>query len=145
MVEAAPRLDRRADDDELGAALGRDARDFLAEAPRPRADDLAPHRDAVRARHRGRRLQSLLQALELPVEVCIQRQLALEDGRGHEDDARAAIGRELAGEVERMLGLLAIEQRHDDGAIGDRARPACEAARAAVQEAYVRQLHRISW
>ena len=32
-VEAAPRLDRRADDDELGAALGRDPRDLLAELP----------------------------------------------------------------------------------------------------------------
>jgi hypothetical protein len=51
MVEATAGLDRRADDDELGPALGGDAGDLLAEAPRPCAHDLPPHADAVRARH----------------------------------------------------------------------------------------------
>jgi hypothetical protein len=144
-VEAAPRLDRRADDDELGPALGRDPRDLVAEAPRPRADDLAPHRHAVGARHRGRELEPFLQAHELPVEVRVQRQLALEDGRCHEHEARPTVGGEPAREVERVLGLLPVEQRHDDRAIRDRARPACEAARAAVKSAWVRKLHRMSW
>jgi hypothetical protein len=144
-VEAAPRLDRRADDDELGAALGRDARDLLAETPRPRTHDLASHPDAVRARHRGRRLEPLLEARELPVEVRVERQLALEDGRRHEDDPGATVGGEPAGEVESVLRLLPVEQRHHDGAIGDRPRPACKATGAAVEEVDVRQLHRMSW
>ena len=144
-VEAAPRLDRRANDDELGAALGSDPRDLLAETPRPRADDLPAHRDAVRIRHCGRGLEPLLQAHELAVEVRVQRQLPLEDRRRDEDDACATVGGKPAGEVECVLGLLAIEQRDDDGAIRDRARPACEVARAAVEQVDVRQLHRRSW
>ena len=46
-------------------------------------------RDTVRARDRGRRLEPLLQAHELPVEVRVERQLALED----EPARRARFGR----------------------------------------------------
>ena len=144
-MEAAARLDRRADDDELGAALGRDARDLLSERSGPRANDLPPHRDAVGVRDRGRRVEPLLQSHELTVEVRIQRQLALEDRRRNEDDARPAVGREPASEVERMLGLLPVEQRHHDRAIRDRARPASEAPRAMMEQVEVGQLHRRSW
>ena len=145
MVEAAPRLDRRADDDELRAALGGHARDLLSEAARPGADDLPPHRDAVGRGHRVRGLQPLLEAHQLPVEMRVDRQLTLEDCRRNEDDARAAVGREPAGEVERVLGLLPVEQRHDDRAVRDRARPAREAAGAAAEEMDVGQLHLMSW
>jgi hypothetical protein len=108
-VEAAPRLDRCSHDNELGAALGRDARHLLAEGFGPCADDLPPHRHAVRARDRRRRFEPILQALELSVEVRVDRQLELENGRRHEDDAGAAIGREPAREIERMLSLLSVE------------------------------------
>jgi hypothetical protein len=67
MVKAPTRLDRRADDDELGPPLGGDAGDLLAEAPRPRAHDLPPHADAVRARHGSSGLEPLLQLGDLPV------------------------------------------------------------------------------
>jgi hypothetical protein len=145
LVEAAPRLDRCPHDYELGAALRRDASDVLAEPPRPRADDLAPHSHAVRARHRFRGPEPLLEARQLSVEVRIQRQLQLEHGRSDENDAGAAVGREPAREIERVLGLLAVEQRHDDAAVGDRARPPREAPRTAMEEADVGQLHRKSW
>ena len=72
-MEAAPRLDRRADDDEFRTALRRDARDLLAETSGTRADDLAPHRDAVGARDRSRRLAPPLHIGELPVEMRVQR------------------------------------------------------------------------
>jgi hypothetical protein len=108
-VEAATGLDRRADHDELGATLGSDARDLLAETSGSRANDLPPHRDSVGGRHRGRGLEPLLQAHELSVEVCVDWQLALEHGRRDEDDPGTAVGSEPAGEVERMLRLLAIE------------------------------------
>jgi hypothetical protein len=144
-VEAAPRLDRRAHDDELRAPLGGDARDFLAEAPRPRPDDLPLDADAVGADDRFRRLEPLLEGGEAAVHVRVQRQLPLDDERSHEDDAGAAIGREPAGEIERVLRLVAIEQRHDDAPVPDRARPAREAPGATAQHSDVREPHRMSW
>ena len=113
-MEAAPRLDGCADDDELGAVLRGDARDVLPEAPRPGTDDLAPHADAVGACHGGRRLEPLLQAGQLPVETRVERQLALDDERSDENDACAAVGREAAGEVECVPRELCVEQRDDD-------------------------------
>ena len=144
-MEPAPRVDGRAHDDELRPPLGRDPGHLLAEVSRPRPDHLSPYRDAVRIRHRGRGLEPLFQDLELPVEVRVDRQLALEDGGRHQDDPGAAVGGEPAGQIERVLGLLPVEQRHDDGAIGDRARPAGKAPRATVQDADVGQPHRMSW
>ncbi len=144
-MEAAPRFDGCADHDELGAVLRGDARDVPAEAPRPRADDLLPHADAVRARHRGRGLEPLLQFAELSVEMRVQRQLALDDERDDEDDAGAAVGGEPAGEVERVLRLLPLEQGHDDAPVGDRLGPHREAPRAPPERPDVGQLHLIRW
>jgi hypothetical protein len=141
-VEAAPRLDRRAHDDELGAALGRDAGDFLGQAAGTGAHDLAAHADAVRARHRFRRLEPLLQADELAVEMRVQRKLALEDGRSDQNDAGAAIGGEPAGQIERVLRLLRVQQRYDDAPIGDRPRQARKTLRPAPQQPDVGQPHR---
>jgi hypothetical protein len=137
-MEAPPRLDRRADDHELRAALGRDAGDLLAEAPGPGTDDLVPDGHAVRARDRARGFDPLLQTHELPVEVRIDRQLALEDGGCNEHDPGAPVCCETAGEIERVLRLLPVEQRHDDAAVGNRARPAREASD-------IRPPHRMSW
>ena len=108
-MEAAPGVDRRADDDELGAPLRRHACDVLSEAAGPRADDLPSHRHAVRARDRGRGLEPLLQRGERAVHVRVERQLALDHQRPDDDDARTAVRCEPAGEVERVLRLLAIE------------------------------------
>jgi hypothetical protein len=144
-MESAPRLDGRADDQELRTSLGGDAGHVLAEAARPRTDDLATHADAVGSGHRSRGLEPLLDTHELPVEVCVERQLALEDGGRDEDDSGAAIGGEPAGEVDRVLGLRVVEQGDDDRAIRDRTRPAREATRATVEDVYVRESHRISW
>ena len=143
-MKAAPRLDRRAHDDELGATLRGDAGDFLAEAARPRPDQLAPHADAVRGGHRGCRLEPLLQAAELPVEARIQGQLPLEDGRSDQNDPGTAIGSEAAGQVERVFRLLRVQQRHDDAPVGDGARPTRETPRPAPQQPDVREPHRTS-
>ena len=144
-MEAAPRLDGCAYHDELRAALRGDACNLLAEAAGPCANDLLPDVDAVRAGDRGRELQAFLEVPELPVEMRVQRQLALEDGGRDEDDPSTPVGREPAGEVDRVLRLLPVEQRHDDRAVGDRARPAREAPNAAAQQSEIRQPHRISW
>ena len=118
------------------------ARDVLAEAPGSHADDLAPHADAVGGCNGGRGLEPLLEAHELPVEMRVERQLALEDCRPDEDDSGTPICCETAGEIDCMLGLFLLEQRHDDAAVRDRAR---EAARAALERSDVRELHRNSW
>ena len=144
-MEAATRLDRRAHDDELRAALLRDTRDVLAQAPRPRANDLPPDRDAVGARHRGCGLEPLLQAGDRAVHVCVQRQLALDDERRDEHDPGAAIGSEPAGKVERVLGLLPVEERDDDAPVRDRAGPAREAPRPAPEERDAGAPHRMKW
>ena len=144
-MEAAPRLDRSADDDEFRTALRGDACDLLAEASGTRADDLAPHRDAVGARDRSRTLELLLQARERPVHVGVERQLALDNQRPDEDDARAPVGGEPAGEIERVLRLVLVEQRHDDAPVGDRARPPREMLRAVVQQTDIRKPHFRSW
>ena len=144
-MEAPPRLDRRSHDDELGSTLGGDARNFFAEASGTGAHDLPPDGDAVGGRHLGGAVEPLLQAGERAVHVGVQRQLALDDERPDEDDPGAAVGSEAAGEVERMLGLLLVEQRYHDSAISDRARPARKAPRAPVKDVNVGDPHRISW
>jgi hypothetical protein len=78
-VEAAPRLDRRADDHELRAPLGRDAHNLVPETAGPRADDLPPHRHAVGVGDRGRAFEPLLQLGERAVHMRVERQLALDD------------------------------------------------------------------
>jgi hypothetical protein len=144
-MEAAPRVDRRADDDELRPMLGGDANDVLAKAPRTGAHELATDADPVRASHRGGGFEPLLQAHQLPVEVGVERELPLEDGRRDEDDSRSAIGGKAAREVDCVRGLLPVEQRHEDAPVGDRPAPTPEAARPTTKRPGVRQLHRISW
>jgi hypothetical protein len=142
--EAPARLQRRSDDDELGTTLGGDACDRLAEATRPRAHDLAAHPDAVGRRDRGCELQPLLQLGERAVEMGVQRQLALEDGRSDEHDLRPAIGSEPAGEIERVLGLLPLEQRDHDRPVPDRLRPERDAPHPPPESPDVGPLHRSS-
>jgi hypothetical protein len=144
-AEAAPRLDGGADDDELGTTLCGDARNLYAEAARPCADDLAPHADAVGARHGRRGLEPLPEAGKRAVHAGVQRQLALDRERRDENDPSASVRCEAAGEVERVHGLLPLEQGHDDTAVRDRPRPAREAPGAAVEHPDVGQLHRSSW
>jgi hypothetical protein len=145
ITEPAPRLDGRADDDELRAAFGGNARNVLAEASRSRADDLAPNADAVGARHGRGGLDPLLQSGERAVHVRIERQLALDDERSDEDDLRTTVGGEPAGEVERVLRLLSVEQRHDDASVADRLRPSREPPSTPPECLDVRPSHRISW
>jgi hypothetical protein len=115
-VEAAARLDGRADDDELGAMLGRDASRILAEAPWSRPHDPAPNADAVGVRYGRRRLEPAPQLHQLAVELRVERQLARHDERRDEHDPRAAVGGEPAGQVERVLRLRQVEKRDDDPA-----------------------------
>jgi hypothetical protein len=141
-MEAAAGLHGRTDDDELRAALCRDAGDVLAEASRPRADDFPPHGHAVRGSYGRRGLDPLPERREPAVHVRVQRQLALDDERRDEDDLGPAVRRQTARQIERVLGLLLVEQRHDDAPIRDRARPARQASSPSVEQLDVRPPHR---
>jgi len=123
--------------------VGRD----LGELPPERAlagpYDLPVGRDAVRLGDGGRVRERGAKRLELDVEVRVERQFLRDDERRDEHDVRATVGREAAGEVERMLGLGTAEERNDDAAVPDRRRPPGEAARPAAKSTDVRPLHRI--
>lgn len=142
--EAASRLDRGADDDELGAALVRDARDLFTEQSGAHADDLAPHADAVRPRDRRGRTEPVAQSAQLVVEACVERQLALDEQRSDEHDPRMAVRGEPARELERVFRLLLFEQRHDDRAIAERARAAREPVGTAPEAVEIEASHRTS-
>jgi hypothetical protein len=115
-AEAESGLDRCADDDELRSVLGDDAGELVSERSFTRADDQAADADPVGVGDRRRVVERRLQGPDLVVEVRVERELLGHDERSDEDDARAAVGSEPAREVERVLGLVPAEQRHDDRA-----------------------------
>jgi hypothetical protein len=132
-LEATPRLDRSADDNKLRAALSRHARDFLTEQTGARADDFAPHANAVRRGDRRGRVEPIAERAHLVVKARVERQLPLDEERRDEHDARAAVSCEPAREIERVLRLLPLEQRHGDRPITDRPRPARQPPSAATE------------
>jgi hypothetical protein len=113
-AESEPGLHRRADDDELGPEVVDHRGDFVSERTFSCADDPAAHADPVRVRDRSCLIERRLQRPDLVVEVRVERELLGHHERSDEDDARAAVGGEPAGEVEGVLGLVPAEQRHDD-------------------------------
>jgi len=119
--------------------------ELLAEGTLARADDPADSGDAVRLGDGRRVLERPAERLDLALEVRVERQLLRGDERGDEDHARPAVGGEATGEVERVLGLGAPEERHDDAAVADGGRAPGEAAGRAVECAQVRALHHRSW
>lgn len=96
-----------------------DLRQLAPERAVARADDGAMSAHSVRLGDRGRLRERLAERLDLGVEMGIERQLLRDDERCDEDDMRAPVGREAAGEVERVLGLGAAEDRHDDAAVAE--------------------------
>ena len=56
------------------------------------------------------------------VEARVERQLAVDDEWRDEHYASAPVGGKAAREVERVLRLLPLEQRHDDRPVADRPR-----------------------
>ena len=77
--------------------------------------------------------------------MCIERELLRDDERRDEDDAHAAVRGEPAGEIERVIRLLASEERDDDRAVAHGRGAAREALRAAADGWDVRPAHQRSW
>jgi hypothetical protein len=109
------------------------------------ADDPSVGRDAVRLGDGGSVRECGLERLDLEVEVGVERQLLRHDERSDEHDPRAPVCGEAAGEVERVLGLGAAEQRHDDAPVADGRGPACEPAGLAAERSEARPPHHRSW
>ncbi len=110
-----------------------------------RADDARRRGHAVRLGDRRRVRQRAAEGLRLDVEVGVQRKLLRDDERCDEDDARATVRREAAGEIEGVLGLGAAEERHDDAAVADRRRAPGEPVRPSAECAEVQPAHHRSW
>jgi hypothetical protein len=123
--------------------VARDLRELPPECAVARADYLPMRRDAVRLGDGSRVCERRAECLELEVEVRVEWKLLRDDEWRDEHDVRTAVGREAAGEVERMLRLGAAEERHDDAAIADRGRAPGDAARPPAETTDVRPLHRI--
>jgi hypothetical protein len=125
-VEATAGLDGSADDHELRAVVVGHLGELDAEGALAGTHDLPPHSDAVGLRDRCRVTELLLQLVELASEVRVQRELLIDDEGRDEDDARTAVRREAAGEVESVLGLCAAEERNDDVPVAHGCRSARE-------------------
>jgi len=144
-VEAAPRLDGRAQHDELRAVVPRHLGELPPEGALACADDAPRGGHAVRLGDRRGVRECAAEVFRFGVEVRVQRKLLGDDERRDEHDPRAAVRREAAGEIERMLGLGAAEERHDDAAVPDRRRAPGEAVRLPAERAEVRLAHHRIW
>jgi hypothetical protein len=110
-----------------------------------RADDAPRGGHAVRLGDRRRVRERAAEGLDLGVEVRVQRELLGNDERRDEHDPCAAVRREAAGEIERVLRLGAAEERHDDASVPDRRRAPGEAVRLPAERAEVRLAHHRIW
>lgn len=115
------------------------------EGPLARADDAPRGGHAVRLGDRRRVRERAAEGFRLGVEMRVQRELLGNDERRDEHDARATVRRQAAGEIERVLGLDAAEERHDDAAVPDRRRAPGEAPGLPAERAEVRPAHQRSW
>jgi hypothetical protein len=97
--------------------VGRDLGELAAEGAFAGTNGEAVGADAVGLRERGSPRERLAQRGSLGVEMCVHRQLLRDHERRDEDDVRSPVCGEPTGEVERVLGFLQPEQRHDDAAI----------------------------
>jgi len=119
--------------------------DLPAECSGARAEDSTARADAVGVRDDLRGVEPALQLCGLGAEVRVQRQLAVDQQGRHEHDACATIGGKPAGEIERVHGLVSLEQGDEDAPVPDRLGPAGEAAHSLPYAREVGALHRRSW
>jgi hypothetical protein len=71
----------------------------------------------------------------LTMEVSIERQLPVDEERCQQEDACTTIGGQPASQVERMAGVLVVEQRDEDLAVaaGEAAGCSAQAATASAE------------
>ena len=94
--------------------MPRDAGELEPDGALAGSNDEARRRYPIRLGDRGRRSERSEERFLFAVEMRVERQLPRDDERRHQHDPRAPVGRQAAREIERMLGLVAAEERHDD-------------------------------
>src|SRR6266700_5868956 len=114
MAETALRLDGGAEHDEGGAHVLGGVRDGASELAGPRAHDLSARADPIAFGERPLAAQLDTKNPFLTVEVSIERQLPVDEERRQQEDPCTTIGGKPASQVQRMAGVLLIEQRDDD-------------------------------
>jgi hypothetical protein len=114
MAEAPLRLDCGSHYDEGGAHVLCGIGDRASELPRPGTHDLSVCADPIALGKRPLAVQLDTENLFLTVEVSIERQLPVDEERRQQEDACTTIGGEPASQVERVAGVLLVEQRDDD-------------------------------
>jgi hypothetical protein len=119
--------------------------ELAAEGAVAGTDDPPGRGDAVRLGDGGRVHERSPELLDLVVEVRVERQLLRHNEWSDEDDPRAAVCGEPAGEVESVLRLGATEQRYDDAPVADGGRPARQPAGLTAKRSEVRPAHQSSW
>jgi hypothetical protein len=114
MAEASLRLDGGSDHDERRAHVLRGVGDRAPELTGTRADDLSVRADPVALGQRTLATELDTKNPFLTVEVSIERQFPVDEERCQQEDACTTIGREPASQVQRMPGVLLVEQRDED-------------------------------
>jgi hypothetical protein len=130
MAEASLRLDGGSDHDERGSHVLRGVGDRASELTGPRSHDLSVRPDPVALGQRALATQLDTKNLFLTREVSIERQLPVDEERRQQEDACTALAGEPASEVQRMPGVLLVEQWDDDHPVS-----ACEAAGCSAEAA----------
>lgn len=114
MAEASLRLDGGSDNDEGGANVFGGRGDGASQLAGPSAHDLPVRADAVTLGKRPLAAELDTEHLLLAMEMGIERQLPLDEERREQENARATIGGEPARQVQRVPGVLLVEQRDDN-------------------------------
>jgi hypothetical protein len=113
--EAAPRLDRRSDDDQHSLHVFGRCCQTWPELPVSSPDDASVRWNPIALRHRLLACKLRPKRGLLLIEMRVERQLELDEERCDQEHARAAVGRQPAGNVERVPRRLLLEQRDNDG------------------------------
>ena len=109
MAEAPLGLDGGSDHDEGGAYVLGGVGDGASELAGPCAHDLSVRADAIALGKRPLAAELDTERRFLTVEVSIERQLPVDEERRQQEDARATIGGQPAGQVQRVTGVLLVE------------------------------------
>jgi hypothetical protein len=117
MPEAPLRLDGSSDHDEGGAYVIGGFGDGTSQLAGPCAHDLAVRADPVTLGKRPLAAELDTEHPLLAVEMSIERKLPVDEERRQQENARATIGGEPAGQVKRMPVVLLVEQRDDDHSV----------------------------
>jgi len=137
MAEAPLRLDGGSDHDEGGAYVFSGVGNGASKLAGPGAHDLPVRADPVTLGKRPIAAELDTEGGFFTVEVSIERQLPVDEERRQQEDASPTIGGEPAGQVQRMPGVLLVEQRNDDHPVSAGEAMSCstETTTAAVKQA----------